>query len=397
MLGGGNGSLTAWRFSSTGVPDRSFGGGDGTASAPGSEGRDVAVGPDDSVVVVGTNGNAGTAVKFDANGNGTSFGQRNIYRAEQSTTANTVLVEQNGTVLVAGQDKAGIRSQQVTQGYVTRFNPDGSTDTSFQGTTGSPGFYDAYGSFVAFFSLAFQDGKILVGGATDTSDSVVPTARFTRLLPSGALDPSFGNEGTSLLPASRGQARGDVGTRDLVVAGGDHPVGGGDFADGVVDEGGAWALERDLRAAEEHHSRRKQGELLPAHEAGGDRVEHQRGGHPERVLGADRDGEPRVHGPEPAQDEGIARRAVRAPEQLLLRRDHVGDGVGVAEEAGPGRDHEPPADEQPPGDERRQPARRPPHAGDSSSSVTGPSLTSSTSMCAPKTPPRAPSAVRTRS
>ncbi len=101
----------------------------------------------------------------------------------------TVAIQRDGKILVGGAVWAG-------SGFVTllRFNPDGSIDNAFAPTLdGAPSAITVQ-----------RDGRIVLGGGfTQINGTAVP--KLVRLLPSGALDPSFSastTDGVKTQPAA---------------------------------------------------------------------------------------------------------------------------------------------------------------------------------------------------
>ncbi len=104
--------------------------------------------------------------------------------------ASDVVVQPNGQIVVVGEGYNGTDDV----GFVARYNPDGTLDASFG--TGGIVVTTFYASHAA---LALQDdGSIVVASDTATSGSstLITLARF---LPTGTLDPQFGNAGTATL------------------------------------------------------------------------------------------------------------------------------------------------------------------------------------------------------
>ena len=197
------------RFTSSGSPDLSFGGGDGFESTDFFNPRDYAfslvIQPDGKIVVAG-----GTNDEF-----GGSYGYLNFdycmarYNADGSLdtsfgTGGRVVTESFGKgrpadlLLVAnGKIVQAVTSQTPQTSYadfaLIRYNANGSVDTSF-GTAGYTKV-DLEGTISLYdqaYGAALQpDGKIVVGGSTNNSrDSGL--ARFNG---NGSVDTSFGTNG----------------------------------------------------------------------------------------------------------------------------------------------------------------------------------------------------------
>jgi uncharacterized delta-60 repeat protein len=215
---GGVEYLDVVRVNANGTLDSSFGAGGFrsiTFNTPLEEGYDVAVGPDGKIVAAGyagtyipQNGNQPAFADYDIvvvrlNSNGvpdTTFSGDGIAKPTSGTSdeAQAVAIQPDGKIVVAGA-----HSDEMT---ATRFNSDGTLDSDF-GTGGqaTPDFpnnpeSEAYG-------IALQpDGNIVLAGyVTKSGKSDVAIARLD---PTGALDPTFSDDGevVSDLGASREQA-----------------------------------------------------------------------------------------------------------------------------------------------------------------------------------------------
>ena len=102
---------------------------------------------------------------------------------ELNDVIRSIALQSDGKILVGGRFN---NYDGTTQNRITRLNPDGSRDTSFNIGTG---FDD--GGFDSVDSIALQsDGKLLVGGSF-TSYNGVTQNRITRLNPDGSRDTSF--------------------------------------------------------------------------------------------------------------------------------------------------------------------------------------------------------------
>lgn len=134
-----------------------------------------------------------------------------------NSTANAMAVQSDSKTIVVGTGGNA-------NGFVQRFNADGSLDTSF-GNSGSATL--SVGSQTNFFAVAIDSsGKILAAGeATDTNGNTIAVlARFTS---GGALDTTFGSNGEVVLasrPGSEFHAL-QVQSDGKIVAGGWVPNG----------------------------------------------------------------------------------------------------------------------------------------------------------------------------
>jgi uncharacterized delta-60 repeat protein len=119
-------------------------------------------------------------LSFDGGMTGTDFGHFDF--------GNAAALQPDGKIVVAGHIEVG---HDVA---IARFNTDGSLDTSFDpGGTDGPGkkVFDYGGFDVANAVLVQPDGRIVVAG-TGNGDFAI-----TRLNPDGSFDPSFDGDGTA--------------------------------------------------------------------------------------------------------------------------------------------------------------------------------------------------------
>lgn len=178
------------RYNSNGTLDRTFGI-DGRVSTTIGTGLDEAYGltlqSDGRIIVVGTgnesvievaryNTDGSLDASFDSDGKLTT-------PIGVNSQARAVTVQGDGQILVTGSSSIG-----VTEDYTTvRYNPDGSLDTTFNGT-GISRIVDNTGVDRANNVVVQPDGKILIGGS--------PAAFVVaRLNADGTLDTSFDGEG----------------------------------------------------------------------------------------------------------------------------------------------------------------------------------------------------------
>jgi uncharacterized delta-60 repeat protein len=173
------------RYNSDGSLDTSFGG-DGRVVTPvaGSESpTDVVVQADGKLVVGGEVGNPSAAmlVRYTADGGlDSSFdGDGNVILSTPTASISRLALQSDGKIVTAGSPTFS----------VTRFNANGSVDTSFGegGNAAAPFTASAYSS-----ALAIQpDGKIVAGGIGAQGHNFA-VARFQQ---GGALDANFGSDG----------------------------------------------------------------------------------------------------------------------------------------------------------------------------------------------------------
>lgn len=145
-------------------------------------GRAVAIQPDGKILVAG--------VEFDFEGNRQGLLTRlnpdgsidptfeNLSFGDANGSIEEVIVTPGGSILVAG----GFTRYFGQRNHIARLNADGSVDNSFQSQTGANRI---------IYSMALQpDGKILIGGAFTSYNGQVVN-RFARLNADGTLDASF--------------------------------------------------------------------------------------------------------------------------------------------------------------------------------------------------------------
>ncbi|TAL42846.1 MAG: hypothetical protein EPN89_16885 [Methylovulum sp.] len=180
-----NGTLDS-SFGSNGIATTTVGSYDGVSYALQSEARSVALQDDGKILVTGRSNTDFALVRYNENGSlDTSFSGDGIVTTDFGyyDQGNSVTIQANGKILVAGTSWNGINSDFA----LVRYNPDGSLDTSFSGdgkvTTGF--IADDFGQSVTLQA----DGKILVTGSSNGNFAL---ARYN---PNGSLDTSFSDDG----------------------------------------------------------------------------------------------------------------------------------------------------------------------------------------------------------
>ena len=196
LAGYGGTDFAVARLNPDGISDTSFDGGMSGADFGGFDfGYAAALQPDGKIVVAGhTDVNTDIAVaRFNPDGSldasfdpgGTDGPGKKIFGSDSFDIANAVLVQPGGKIVVVGTSNNNFA--------VTRLNPDGSFDTSFDGD-GTAGA-DFGGADYGLAAALQADGKIVVAGQTGGED--VAVARFN---PAGStdktLDTTFGGAGT---------------------------------------------------------------------------------------------------------------------------------------------------------------------------------------------------------
>lgn len=201
------GYLTIARFTDSGVPDPTFGG-DGiiVRSDPPSEPR-VAVQADDKIVVLDN----GFLLRFNIDGTlDTSFGTGGKAPLVGFNNGQRLEIGPDGKYYVSGNFSVSGPGQIA----ISRYLPDGTLDPSFGQPVGTGRMaLSAYAQPAGAFSMTFQaDGKVLVGGYVTTTVFNIDLA-VVRFDQAGNLDSSFDGDG-------------------MVTAN----FGVGDFADGILQQ-----------------------------------------------------------------------------------------------------------------------------------------------------------------
>ena len=190
------------RFNSDGTVDTDFGSsGYVTTDFAGStdQAKDLAIQDDGKIVLVGR-AYSGTSTdvalaRYNADGTlDTSFGSSGLVLTDVGTNSadcgTSIELQSDGKLVVSGWGNAGINYDF----YVLRYNPDGSLDTTFNGTgkvntgIGSSGSQSDFANDLAIQS----DGKILVTGYSSNAGDNFTAVRYNT---DGSLDGSFGSGG----------------------------------------------------------------------------------------------------------------------------------------------------------------------------------------------------------
>jgi uncharacterized delta-60 repeat protein len=195
----GGGDFTVARYLVDGTLDTSFGG-TGIVNTTFAEGRaaafDVIVQSNGRIVVAGVVGDDFAVARYLPNGSlDTTFdGDGRVVTdfAPHSATALEVTIQSNGRIVLSGVAVGN----SVTDMAVARYLPSGALDTSFDGdgklVLSMPGTESAP-------DVSMQsNGRILLVGST----TGVPTGAdflVVRLMPNGALDPSFDGDGRAIV------------------------------------------------------------------------------------------------------------------------------------------------------------------------------------------------------
>jgi len=189
-IAGGTHSSTVVRYNTDGSLDTSFDG-TGIASLPVGALSSVAIQLDGRILIGGGANGSFSVARFSADGSlDTSFdgtGEVSTPMGEATSSAHALAVQADGKILAAGNTAGWLADFAVV-----RYNADGSLDTSFNGTgkvlTDVGNLSLDYATGVALQ----PDGKIIVCGGSDTALAVV------RYNPDGSLDTTFNGTGKVL-------------------------------------------------------------------------------------------------------------------------------------------------------------------------------------------------------
>jgi uncharacterized delta-60 repeat protein len=177
---------TLWRFTSSGQLDKSFyGTGMLNFNKSGSI-SDLAIGSDGNISVTGVASDDYLFARLLPNGSA-DYSLANAsfiigQKTDNKTVYQNLAVQPDGKILAAGISST---SSFRNEFFLSRFNPDGSPDLSF----GSPVSELFFGGDSVQTLKIYPDGRILVAAA---SYNLYHYFYFTRFLPNGQLDETFG-------------------------------------------------------------------------------------------------------------------------------------------------------------------------------------------------------------
>jgi uncharacterized delta-60 repeat protein len=201
------------RYNPDGTLDTTFGGGrhpSGIAQYNLTSGREVVsamqIQPwDGKIVVVGSTVGSGDDVavgRFNIDGTSdTTFGSGGFVTwtspGAASDNATDVALQSDHKIVVVGGTTAN--SGATVQLVMLRYNSNGSLDTTFNGSgVVDSGFFGAHG-------VAIQsDGSIVVAGGVPASGSTPAQAELARFTSTGAVDTTFGSNGTAVINGMTG-------------------------------------------------------------------------------------------------------------------------------------------------------------------------------------------------
>jgi uncharacterized delta-60 repeat protein len=195
------------RYNANGTLDTTFGGGrhpTGIVQLNLTSGADTAaalqIQPwDGKIVVAGKTQGSGDDIavaRFNTDGTlDTTFGNggvvTNSTAGGHSDTASSLVLQADHKIVVAGSS-TGEGNNEI---LLLRYNSDGSLDTSFNSTG-----VVATGPLNAGNAVVLQaDGSIVVAGGIPASGSTPAQAALTHFTSTGALDTSFGSNGTAII------------------------------------------------------------------------------------------------------------------------------------------------------------------------------------------------------
>jgi uncharacterized delta-60 repeat protein len=231
------GSFQVVRVLSNGGLDPSFGSGGFTTSIVvgglyGGQGTpdsgSLALQPNGDIVVVEGSGNPSLMVRYTASGQlDSSFGSGGLVNLRYPSPTQVAL-QSTGKILVASGVSGilgfGLAAATAQAGEITRYNSNGTVDTSF-GAAGT------VASVASASALVLQsDGKIVVGGAITSELNAPLTASgigfgIVRYSASGALDRTFGKAGVAI--ANFGATAPQTGAYALAIQSNGDIVAGG--------------------------------------------------------------------------------------------------------------------------------------------------------------------------
>lgn len=246
VVAGTDGGMVVRRFNTDGSLDTGFGTG-GTTHLPGTTGRAVALGPGGTIVVAGTV-IAGDTYSRVALGRLTSAGAPDpsfggggfvVVDIGRGSKAKGVVVQSDGRIVFVGEQIPGL---QVVNSLIARVLPSGALDPSFSGG----GVYFHYGhnggANTSFNAVTIDSaGRVVAAGGE--SQETGPFALFARLTPCGTPDTSFGTAGLLHTPASINFYFGEpLGAAGVAIAGGGEIVAAGAYQDSGLRYAALWAI-----------------------------------------------------------------------------------------------------------------------------------------------------------
>jgi uncharacterized delta-60 repeat protein len=198
-----SGGFSLIRYNTEGSLDASFGNGGSVLSANGLGSQALILQPDGKILVAGTS-NSPTKialVRYNSDGSiDTSFGGGVMVTTQilpGPCGATSAAIQPDGKIVVAG-----IAFDKFTPYFaLVRYNPNGSIDTSFDGDGKvTIRTLSAFGSSVA----VQPDGKIVAAGGSNSSGGPTDIFALTRYNPNGSIDTTFDGDGVVTTPMLEG-------------------------------------------------------------------------------------------------------------------------------------------------------------------------------------------------
>ncbi|MBL8817580.1 MAG: hypothetical protein JNL58_16260 [Planctomyces sp.] len=177
----------------------------GFGSVPGPLSRDAAVLPNGQVIVTFSSGADFGVSRLNVDGTvDLTFGVNGVAIVDvsgESDVPEAVVVQSDGKIVIAGTGYNGPQFDFV----MARLNSNGTLDSTF-GSGGKVLVDMGPGSYNEIWDLALQgDGKILAGGNLSNNGTNLTVTRYNS---DGSIDTSFGVMGTAEINTSRGSDRG---------------------------------------------------------------------------------------------------------------------------------------------------------------------------------------------
>lgn len=176
-------------------------------SASDDTGYGVAIQADGRILISGTSGNDFAVTRFNRDGTvDTTFGARGTAVTDLGSLRDEgreIVLQPDGKILVAGATAGRDGTTQESVFALVRYNPDGTLDDTFDGDGKVTTAIGTRGSEGRALSLQ-ADGKIVVTGAGGVESLVVGFSNtdfgLARYNPDGSLDATFAGEGTLTTP-----------------------------------------------------------------------------------------------------------------------------------------------------------------------------------------------------
>lgn len=210
------------RYNEDGTLDTTFGI-DGKVIGTNGEGNSIAIQSDGKILIGGTYNWSFVIERYNPDGSlDNTFGLDGKVNTIFGTTseANSLVLQNDEKILMGGYSRNGFDNANFA---VARYNTDGSLDSTF-GTGGKANI--AFENVSVVHSLVIQpNGKILMGGFTDTGINLPSTPNFAlaRLNTNGVVDNTFGSDGKVISPIGVSYSVGhslDIHSNGKIVLGG---------------------------------------------------------------------------------------------------------------------------------------------------------------------------------